>query len=78
MPHQDSSYIESRRGVMRRSPVLGRLIQHTLSIRKLYMADLDEADSGRLLTEALTAEVETILADETSLVSAEAANNGRS
>lgn len=34
---------------------------------------LDESDGSRLLTETLTAEVDTVLADETSLVGAEAA-----
>lgn len=34
---------------------------------------LDETDSSRLLTEALTAKVKTVLADKTSLVSAKAA-----
>ena len=34
---------------------------------------LDETDGSRLFTEALTAEVKTVLADETSLVSAETA-----
>ena len=34
---------------------------------------LDETDSSRLFTEALTAEVKTVLADETGLVSAETA-----
>lgn len=34
---------------------------------------LDEADGSRLFTEALTAEVESVLADETSLVGAVAA-----
>ena len=36
-------------------------------------AYLGEADGGSLLTEALTAEVKAVLADETSLVGAEAA-----
>lgn len=34
---------------------------------------LDEADGGRLFAEALTAKVESVLADETGLVGAEAA-----
>ena len=34
---------------------------------------LEETDSGSFLTEALTAEVKTVLADETGLVSAETA-----
>jgi len=34
---------------------------------------LDEANGGRLFTETLTAEVKTVLADKTSLVSAETA-----
>lgn len=36
-------------------------------------AYLGETDSSRLFTEALTAEVESVLADETGLVSAETA-----
>lgn len=36
-------------------------------------AYLDETDVGSLLTEALTADVEAVLADETGLVSADAA-----
>lgn len=39
----------------------------------LQVTHLDETDGSRLLTEALAAEVESVLADETSLVSAEAA-----
>ena len=35
--------------------------------------NLDETDVGRFLTEALTADVEAVLADETSLVGADAA-----
>lgn len=35
---------------------------------------LEETDSNRLLTEALTAEVKTVLADDTGLVSAETAS----
>lgn len=35
--------------------------------------DLDEANVGGLLTEALTADVEAVLADETGLVGADAA-----
>lgn len=38
---------------------------------------LDETDGGRLFTEALTAEVKTILANETGLVSAETAEKER-
>lgn len=34
---------------------------------------LDKANVGRLLTEALTADIEAVLADETSTVSADAA-----
>jgi hypothetical protein len=34
---------------------------------------LDESDGGRLFAEALAAEVETVFADETSLVGAETA-----
>jgi len=37
---------------------------------------LDKPDGSRLLTEALSAKVKTILADKTSLVSAEAALTG--
>ena len=37
--------------------------------------NLDESDSGAVFTEALTAEVEAILADETSLMSTQAAVN---
>lgn len=36
-------------------------------------ANLDEADIGSLLTEALTADVEAVLADETGTVRADAA-----
>ena len=38
---------------------------------------LDETDGSRLFTEALTAEVKTVLADETGLVRAEAAGERR-
>jgi hypothetical protein len=38
-----------------------------------YLAVLDKADGVRLLAEALTADVEAILADHTSVVSADAA-----
>lgn len=38
-----------------------------------WISHLEEADGGRLLTEALTAEVEAVLADDTSLVSADTA-----
>lgn len=41
--------------------------------RNIRRAYLDETDGGRLFTEALTAEVESVLADETSLVGAESA-----
>lgn len=43
------------------------------SIRYISDAYLDESNVGGLLTEALTANVETVLADETGLVGADAA-----
>lgn len=39
----------------------------------MYATDLVEADVGGLLTEALTADVQAVLADETGLVSADTA-----
>ena len=39
---------------------------------------LDETDSSRLFTEALTADVETVLADQTGLVGADAATHNLS
>jgi hypothetical protein len=39
----------------------------------VYATDLVEADVGGLLTEALTADVQAVLADETGLVSADTA-----
>lgn len=39
---------------------------------------LDEANGVRLFTEALTADVETVLADDTAVVSADAAEKGMS
>ena len=39
------------------------------------VANLDETDVGGLLTEALTADVEPVLADKTSLVGADAARS---
>jgi len=41
-----------------------------------FSSVLHKADGGRLFTEALAAQVETILADETGLMSAEAALAG--
>jgi hypothetical protein len=38
----------------------------------IWTADLDETDGSRLLTEALTAQIEAVFTDETSLVSAKA------
>lgn len=43
------------------------------SIRRISDAYLDESNVGGLLTEALTADVKTVLADETGLVGADAA-----
>ena len=40
------------------------------------LAYLDEANVGGLLTEALTADVEAVLADETGRVGADAAKDG--
>ena len=40
---------------------------------KESVPDLDETNVGRLFAEALTADVETVLADETSLVGANTA-----
>jgi hypothetical protein len=40
------------------------------------LAYLDEANVGRLLTEALTADVEAVLADQTGLMGADAAVKG--
>jgi hypothetical protein len=42
-------------------------------MRGFVDAYLDEANVGGLLTEALTADVQAVLADETSLVGADAA-----
>ena len=39
----------------------------------MYATDLVEADVGGLLTEALTADVQAVLADQTGLVRADAA-----
>ena len=51
----------------------------TLDVRRGERAHLLETDGGSLLAEALTAEVKAVLADETSLVGAEAAaKRGRS
>ena len=51
----------------------------TLDVRRGERAYLLETDGGSLLAEALTAEVKAVLADETSLVGAEAAaKRGRS
>ena len=42
---------------------------------RVAFAYLDEANVGRLLAEALTADVEAVLADQTSSVGADAAMN---
>ena len=41
------------------------------------MSNLGEADGGGLFTETLTAEVETVFANDTSLVSAQTAEEAR-
>ena len=48
-------------------------LRTTLDVRRGERAHLLETDGGSLLAEALTAEVEAVLADETGLVRAEAA-----
>ena len=54
------------------SPVLGSMYEEK-SHRTVAQTDLDEPNVRALLTETLTAEVKTVLANETSLVSTEAA-----
>ena len=55
------------------SPVLDVAVSSCRSKMYFKVTHLRESNSSRLLTEALTAEIEAVLADKTSLVSAEPA-----
>lgn len=63
----------------RRLSVLGGMLASFISFflyvqyRGMYPSYLDKANIGRLLTEALTADVQAVLADQTSLVGADSA-----
>jgi hypothetical protein len=72
VPHQQPLIASLERIVYRYCSTyrISLLLLEEMAVEEAY---LDESDVGRLLTEALTAHVEAVLADETGLVGADTA-----